>query len=74
MSMLFTWLDWITSRPNSSSKSQMICRDWPIVGLTYRTAEPCGQRSPSMISVVAASLDLPHRRPAAITLNRVGSA
>ena len=52
----------------------MICLDCPAVGLTYSTALPGGQRSASISSVVAASLDLPHRLPAATTLNRVRSA
>ena len=74
MSKLLTWLPAITSRPKSSNKSQIIWRDCPIVGLTYKTAEPGGQRSASMMSVVAANLDLPQRRPAATTLNRVLSS
>jgi hypothetical protein len=52
----------------------MICLDCPIVGLTYSTALPGGHLSASMISVVAASLDFPQRRPAAMTLNRWSSA
>lgn len=38
------------------------------------TAEPAGHFSASMIRVVAARRDLPQRRPAATTLNRVLSA
>ena len=49
----------------------MICLAWPLVGATYITAEPAGHLSASMIRVVAASLLLPQRRPAATTLNRV---
>lgn len=73
MSWLLMWLDWMTSRPNSSNTCQIICLACPLVGATYRTALPAGQRNASINRVVAASLDLPHRLPAATTLNLVES-
>jgi len=64
----------MTSRPNSINTSQMICLACPLVGATYKTALPVGQRNPSISKVTAESLDFPHRRPAAMTLNLVLSA
>ena len=49
----------------------MICLDCPRVGDTYNTADPSGASNAFIMSIIVASLLLPHRRPAAITLKRV---
>ena len=49
----------------------MICLDCPRVGDTYNTALPSGASNAFIMSIMVASLLLPHRRPAAITLKRV---
>ena len=73
MSIELTWALLITSLPCSRRASHAICRVCACVGPTYNTADPEGASKPAAKIFLIARLDLPHRRPATITLNLAGS-